>query len=155
MKEEFNSQQTKTKHDGKLGARAYSLDEDKTADTSFKRKGREKEYNKEYYKNNKDKYKEARKKQLEKNEDYDKEYYQKQKDKNSYKKSHRKATNKFDKNNPEQKKARMMAQNKIKIEGICQECKINPAKHRHHDDYSKPLQVRLLCNKCHRKIHNG
>lgn len=34
----------------------------------------------------------------------------------------------------------------------CQECKKNLATQRHHDDYSKPLEVKFLCRKCHRQI---
>lgn len=39
--------------------------------------------------------------------------------------------------------------------GVCDECS-NPCKpHAHHDDYSKPLEVRWLCQSCHAKIHPG
>lgn len=48
-------------------------------------------------------------------------------------------------------KARQMAK-AIKIEGFCQECKVNPAQERHHPDYSKPLCVIFLCISCHRTI---
>ena len=36
----------------------------------------------------------------------------------------------------------------------CEMCGKNDAEVRHHDDYSKPLQVKLICNECHYKIHN-
>lgn len=120
----------------------------------YQRKGRINEYNKEYYNENKDKFKEIRKKKLKRNPNYDQEYYQEQKHKESYKKSHKKSNVKYDRKFPERKKARDIAQ-KIKIEGMCIRCNKNEAQHRHHEDYSKPLDVQLVCNKCHREIHNG
>ena len=41
----------------------------------------------------------------------------------------------------------------IKIEGLCQICKVEKAKLRHHKDYSKPREVILICVKCHKNIH--
>lgn len=35
---------------------------------------------------------------------------------------------------------------------LCEQCGKKLAKHRHHDDYSKPLEVKLLCVSCHNKI---
>ena len=43
----------------------------------------------------------------------------------------------------------------IKIEGLCQICKIEKAKLRHHKDYSKPREVILICAKCHKNIHTN
>ena len=43
----------------------------------------------------------------------------------------------------------------IKIEGLCQICKIEEAKLRHHEDYSKPREVILICSKCHKDIHKN
>lgn len=37
----------------------------------------------------------------------------------------------------------------------CQNCKIECNPHGHHDDYSKPLDVRWLCTKCHTDFHNA
>jgi hypothetical protein len=45
--------------------------------------------------------------------------------------------------------ARWKAKNRVKIDKSC-ECG-KPAVARHHDDYSKPLDVRLLCQNCHEK----
>lgn len=47
-------------------------------------------------------------------------------------------------------KARREAQQiKISIIQLCEKCNENPAIERHHEDYSKPLEVELLCKDCH------
>lgn len=50
-------------------------------------------------------------------------------------------------------KAQYLAYNNIKIprNEICFICKKNKAKERHHEDYKKPLEVKFVCKKCHRK----
>jgi len=78
-----------------------------------------------------------------------------QKNNSKYKLSWAKGKKKYDKNNPEKNRARQIARDNIKLEGLCEICKVNPTQHRHHPDYSKPLQVQLVCNKCHGEIHNG
>lgn len=50
-------------------------------------------------------------------------------------------------------KAREKAKSNIKVKGLCENCNINLAVDRHHKDYNKPLEVILLCKKCHRAIH--
>ncbi|GAF78315.1 unnamed protein product, partial [marine sediment metagenome] len=46
------------------------------------------------------------------------------------------------------------AEQSIKLEGqICEICKEKKAEVRHHEDYSKPREVILVCMKCHKKIH--
>jgi hypothetical protein len=37
----------------------------------------------------------------------------------------------------------------------CSECGCNENIHAHHDDYSKPLNVRWLCAACHRQWHKA
>ena len=37
---------------------------------------------------------------------------------------------------------------------ICSKCLKNIPLHAHHDDYSKPLEIRWLCVKCHWKWHS-
>lgn len=41
----------------------------------------------------------------------------------------------------------------ILIRQPCEKCSL-PNAHAHHDDYSKPLEVRWLCPKHHREAHN-
>lgn len=38
---------------------------------------------------------------------------------------------------------------------VCSICGGGPYIIAHHDDYSKPLQVRWVCCSCHRRIHEG
>lgn len=61
----------------------------------------------------------------------------------------------YEKKNPEKIIAKKKAQRYIKLKGFCVICKVRPAQVRHHPDYSKPLDVLLLCKKCHWRFHNG
>lgn len=36
---------------------------------------------------------------------------------------------------------------------FCEACGIKPPRDRHHDDYSKPLEIRWLCRSCHMRWH--
>lgn len=70
--------------------------------------------------------------------------------------SESKGTKKFRENNPEKKKAKEMARyatitGKLKKQP-CEICG-DPKVQRHHEDYSKPLEVRWLCAKHHAEIH--
>lgn len=42
---------------------------------------------------------------------------------------------------------------KIIINRCCEHCGSIKNLHRHHEDYSKPLEVIILCQKCHVKLH--
>ena len=55
----------------------------------------------------------------------------------------------------EKRKVRLKAQRKIKIlkNQLCEHCKKEKATDRHHEDYSKPLEIIFLCKKCHTKLH--
>lgn len=39
--------------------------------------------------------------------------------------------------------------------GKCESCGGSENIERHHDDYSKPTEVRYLCRKCHKSLHTG
>ncbi len=142
-------------HSPELSEIETAKDSNSSGNHSHLRKGIEKEYGREYYKNNKDKYKKTREKKLKENPDYDKEEYHNKKNTESYKIAHRRANAKYAKNNPEKVRAKILAQTHIELKGLCERCNKVPAQHRHHPDYSKPLYVQLVCNKCHREIHKN
>lgn len=56
------------------------------------------------------------------------------------------------------KSARSLLNHKIERNGLkrlsCEICS-NPKSHAHHEDYSKPLEVKWLCAKHHQLIHTG
>ena len=64
-------------------------------------------------------------------------------------------TRKWRKNNPKKRNAQARAQNNIKIPKgqLCEICNKKKAVHRHHSNYSKPLEVIFLCIKCHVNLH--
>ncbi len=53
--------------------------------------------------------------------------------------------------------AKKLNNQKIKImipeNTLCVDCKVKKAEHRHHEDYSKPLDVTFLCRSCHKRRH--
>lgn len=60
--------------------------------------------------------------------------------------------------NPHKHKARKQAQRAhrrglLRAPDVCESCKGEGPLHKHHDDYSKPLEIRWLCVKCHRVTH--
>jgi len=108
------------------------------------------EYQKKY--ENKEEVKPKRKiykqKWQENNRDKIKGYRQKE----NYKELNRKLKIEERKKFPEKIKARDIANQKIEITiyKLCERCNIEFAKERHHNNYSKPLDVELLCRKCHK-----
>lgn len=43
---------------------------------------------------------------------------------------------------------------KLKRETVCSQCRLNSRIQAHHPDYSKPLDVKWLCTKCHALEHH-
>lgn len=73
------------------------------------------------------------------------------------KKSHRVANDKWRKNNAEKRKAhdevwKAYKEGRLK-KMACEICNTSSSIHAHHDDYSKPLEVRWLCSSHHRLHH--
>jgi len=67
------------------------------------------------------------------------------------------ANQKWRKQNPEKVKAHWQVE-EMKRRGEltpqpCEKCGSTVRIHAHHDDYSKPAEVRWLCSKCHRRLH--
>lgn len=133
---------------------------------------RTKKQNKEYMKkyNQTEKAKESKRKWLEKNpncckkwrnknikyaRDYDKKRYKIRKDNENYKAQQRKGQIKYNLKYPNKIKAHNISNMKIKIPKgqICQypKCK-KLATEKHHEDYSKPLEVKFLCIQHHSKL---
>jgi len=50
---------------------------------------------------------------------------------------------------------RAVKSNWIRRAKVCSACRKEALTHGHHDDYSKPLDVRWLCKPCHDKHHRG
>ena len=66
-------------------------------------------------------------------------------------------TKEYIKNNPEKRKAHVMVSNAIRDGRLNrQSCEICGEKaHAHHEDYSRPLDVRWLCPTHHMRLHNN
>ena len=65
---------------------------------------------------------------------------------------------KWDKNNPEKKRAQTILNNAVRDKRIikpiyCSICEKKTRLHGHHDDYSKPLDVEWMCAICHKTFH--
>ena len=55
--------------------------------------------------------------------------------------------------NPEKYKAHRLVNKHLENPGACSECDSTYHIEAHHDDYSKPLDVRWLCAVCHKQHH--
>ena len=63
----------------------------------------------------------------------------------------------YTRDNPEKIKAQNLVARMLRrremIRGVCEICGTTERVHGHHDDYSKPLEVRWLCARHHRLLH--
>jgi hypothetical protein len=116
-----------------------------------------KEYHRQWRENNKEKLRkywaEYRKKNSDKLKEYMKEYRKDNKEK--FLECAKKWAKKQRLKEPMKVKARNLANNKIKIgeNEFCELCENKKAVHKHHKDYSKPLDVVKVCIECHKSIH--
>ena len=55
--------------------------------------------------------------------------------------------------NPDKYKAHKLVRKHLENPGVCSECDSTYHIEAHHDDYSKPLDVRWLCAACHKQWH--
>ena len=66
-------------------------------------------------------------------------------------------TVRYRKNNPEKYRAHCIVRNEIKygrlVRETCEVPKCNTVGQAHHDDYTKPFDVRWLCTKHHNELH--
>jgi hypothetical protein len=138
--------------------RYYIKNREKISEYRKEHHRRNKEYdnerNRKYYKENKEKLRITRRNYRINNRDKVNVQMKKWRDKNP--ENQKKAMARWKKKNKNNKtailknKARGKAKYKLDIsKKICEDCKINKANHRHHEDYSKPLDVIYLCYKCH------
>lgn len=65
----------------------------------------------------------------------------------------------LDRRNHQKNRARQMASNAIRagklVRQPCEACGLQEGAHAHHEDYSRPLDVRWLCGSCHSWRHNA
>jgi hypothetical protein len=61
------------------------------------------------------------------------------------------------KRTPETMRAHNFAQRHLAVNKpeMCESCFLRPAKHAHHPDYKKPLDVLWLCIRCHQRLHHS
>jgi len=71
-----------------------------------------------------------------------------------YKKRHQEDTAKWRKKNLEKTKAYALSQ-RVPTGKECERCGGTGRLHRHHPDYSKPLEIITLCVPCHEAEHHG
>lgn len=73
------------------------------------------------------------------------------------KEARRKATRSYRERNPMRKAAHHAVGNAIRdgklVRQPCEVCQSTDRIHAHHDDYTKPLDVRWLCEPCHKEWH--
>lgn len=75
-----------------------------------------------------------------------------------HKESNRIASKKYAEGNKEKKEAHravhmLIDKGLMEKADICEKCGAENNIHAHHDDYSKPLEIRWLCGTCHRGWH--
>jgi hypothetical protein len=95
----------------------------------------------------------------ESNIEYYREYDKIRFNTNERRKQHDRSVKKHRRENPEKYKARTALGNalrdgKISKPKACEVCGDDGQLHGHHHDYSEPLEVTWVCQKCHTRIHH-
>ena len=117
-----------------------------------------KTYKHNWYLKNKEKIKGRRLKRYYKNKKKELDYNKKYKKKNIVKmrKIWIKNSKDYRKKYPEKIKAHSLSQMiKIPLGKMCEKCNKNLAAQKHHEDYSKPYEIKFVCVQCHNDIHNN
>lgn len=69
---------------------------------------------------------------------------------------HKERTKRYKKENPDKTSAHKKVQRALKrgtlVKGVCEICGEYKTE-AHHEDYSKPLNVKWLCSPCHHRLH--
>lgn len=73
----------------------------------------------------------------------------------NHKEQHRINNKKWNETHKEAVSAKHKAARHIPLDAQCKICSSSINLHRHHPDYSKPLQVVTLCCSCHFAVHSG
>ena len=71
-----------------------------------------------------------------------------------WKKNHPECEKNYQKSNPLMRPAQYLAQKNIQV-SKCEKCSTTKNLQRHHSDYSKPLEVQVLCVRCHNAVHHS
>jgi hypothetical protein len=72
----------------------------------------------------------------------------------AYKERHKINQRRWASRNPEKVKAHQQAK-KVPLGSHCEQCGASEKLHRHHPDYTKPLEVIILCVACHERTHHA
>lgn len=84
---------------------------------------------------------------------------QKAKDPEGYRERHREAMRRHVAKYPERREARIAVGNALRdgrlVKGPCEGCDVTAGVQAHHDDYSRPFDVRWLCRDCHGAEHRN
>ena len=113
---------------------------------------------KKYYETHKDAYREWGKNWDESNREKRRELSRKSNKTEKRKIYSKEYRRKLKEENPLQLKAKDAANNAIRAgkiikKEICEKCNQKTSLHKHHNDYTKPLEIEWLCASCHRKRH--
>jgi ribosomal protein S27AE len=118
------------------------------------RRQQQREAQRRYYKRHPERAKEACRAWREKNRGYSTRYYQANAEKEREQARERSKTTAYKIRKAAQQRVRTaVRRGRLTQSLICSECGRETTLHKHHDDYTKPLDVRWLCPDCHVELH--